>query len=146
MFYRLQHRRSKFEEVAALSVQHQVIGSPGECETALEKPEDSSSLNRSFIERMNPITRKARSYLTHRTTCPAHCKPEYQAPGSGLLVGLLALREHDHSRRHFYTAGIIAVIHSTLLSKRYAPTDWNFMTQLARNVLYFSILVHTVPT
>jgi IS1 family transposase/transposase-like protein len=49
----------------------QVIGSPMEFEKALEESEDSSSLNTSFIERLNLTIRQACSYLTRRTTCHA---------------------------------------------------------------------------
>ncbi len=49
----------------------QVIGSSAEFEKALEESEDSSSLNTSFIERLNLTIRQACSYLTRRTTCHA---------------------------------------------------------------------------
>jgi len=52
----------------------QVIGSSAELEKALEASEDSSSLNTSFIERLNLTIRQACSYLTRRTTCHARSR------------------------------------------------------------------------
>ena len=51
-----------------------VIGSAKEFEHALLESEDSSTLNTSFIERLNLTLRQATSYLTRRTTCHARMK------------------------------------------------------------------------
>ena len=47
------------------------IGSQAQFEEALLESEDSSTLNTSFIERLNLTLRQACAYLTRRTTCHA---------------------------------------------------------------------------
>ena len=47
------------------------IGSEAQFERALLESEDSSTLNTSFIERLNLTLRQACAYLTRRTTCHA---------------------------------------------------------------------------
>jgi len=52
----------------------QVIGTASQFEEALLESEDSSTLNTSFIERLNLTLRQATSFLTRRTTCHARIK------------------------------------------------------------------------
>ena len=50
-----------------------VIGAAWRFEEALFESEDSSTLNTSFVERLNLTIRQASAYLTRRTTCHARC-------------------------------------------------------------------------
>jgi IS1 family transposase len=52
----------------------QVIGAKWKFEEALVESEDSTTLNTSFIERLNLTIRQATAYLTRRTTCHARRK------------------------------------------------------------------------
>ncbi len=52
----------------------QVIGAKWKFEEALVESEDSSTLNTSFIERLNLTIRQATAYLRRRTTCHARRK------------------------------------------------------------------------
>jgi hypothetical protein len=47
------------------------IGNKGEFENVLLELEDSSTLDTSFIERLNLTLKQATPYLTRRTTCHA---------------------------------------------------------------------------
>ena len=49
----------------------QLIGQSWRFEQALADSEDSSTLNTSFVERLNLTIRQASAYLTRRTTCCA---------------------------------------------------------------------------
>ena len=49
----------------------QEIGNPADFDEAPLESEDSGTLNRSFVERLNLTLRQAISYLTRRTTCLA---------------------------------------------------------------------------
>jgi len=55
-----------------------VIGAPWRFEEALFESEDSSTLNTSFVERLNLTIRQASAYLTRRTTCHARCVEQLQ--------------------------------------------------------------------
>ena len=48
-----------------------VFGSPRTLEDALEKSEDSETLNTSFIERLNPTLRRGAAYFCRRSPCHA---------------------------------------------------------------------------
>ena len=48
-----------------------VIGSPRTLEDALERSEDSETLNTSFIERLNLTLRQGTAYLCRRSACHA---------------------------------------------------------------------------
>ena len=50
-----------------------VTGAAWRFEEALLESEDSSTLNTSFVERLNLTIRQASAYLTRRTTCHARC-------------------------------------------------------------------------
>ena len=52
----------------------QIIGAKWRFEEALLESEDSSTLNTSFIERLNLTIRQSTAYLTRRTTCHARRK------------------------------------------------------------------------
>ena len=54
----------------------QVIGTASRFEKALFKSEDSSTLNTSFVERLNLTIRQGCAYLTRRSTC--HARSEKQ--------------------------------------------------------------------
>ncbi len=56
----------------------QIIGAKWRFEEALLESEDSSSLNTSFIERLNLTIRQATAYLTRRTTCHARRKKQLE--------------------------------------------------------------------
>ncbi len=56
----------------------QVIGAKWRFEEALVESEDSSTLNTSFIERLNLTIRQATAYLTRRTTCHARRKKQLE--------------------------------------------------------------------
>src|SRR5262245_62488041 len=49
-----------------------VIGLEGRFEERLQRSEDSSTLNTSFIERLNLTIRQGSAYLCRRTICQAH--------------------------------------------------------------------------
>jgi IS1 family transposase len=51
-----------------------VIGSPQTLEDALERSEDSETLNTSFIERLNLTLRQGSAYLCRRSACHARAK------------------------------------------------------------------------
>ncbi len=56
----------------------QVIGAKWKFEEALVESEDSSTLNTSFIERLNLTIRQATAYLTRRTTCHSRRKKQLE--------------------------------------------------------------------
>ena len=56
----------------------QVIGSASRFEKALLESEDSSTLNTSFVERLNLTLRQATAFLTRRTTCHARAQDQLE--------------------------------------------------------------------
>ena len=55
-----------------------MIGTALRFEEALLESEDSSTLNTSFVERLNLTIRQASAYLTRRTTCHARCTEQLE--------------------------------------------------------------------
>jgi hypothetical protein len=55
-----------------------VIGTEGRFEERLQRSEDSSTLNTSFIERLNLTIQQGSAYLCRRTICHARWKPRLE--------------------------------------------------------------------
>lgn len=77
----------------------QVIGSSVSFQKALRESEDSSSLNTSFIERLNLTVRQACSYLTRRSTC--HARSEEYLKGQLEMVHCHYNFLHPHRALRF---------------------------------------------
>ena len=71
-----------------------VIGASWRFDGTLFESEDSSTLNTSFVERLNLTIRQASAYLTRRTTCHVRCMEQLKNQLEMLRCHYNLLRPH----------------------------------------------------